>query len=257
LFAGNIRKVESIEDGSLLSVLGGYRMENLPRHIAIVMDGNGRWAKKKNLPRIMGHRSGVEAVDVITEACAKLGIKALTLYTFSAENWKRPKKEIDALMTLLGQGLKKNAAKMKKNNIKFNVIGRIDGLPSVLRDEIRNAMKETSANSGMVLTLALNYGGRQEILDAAKAICERSAGKDTDISSWSEKDFEEFLYTDGLPELDLIIRTSGEMRLSNFLLWQSAYSEFYVTDTLWPDFNTAELEKALQEYGKRERRFGE
>jgi undecaprenyl diphosphate synthase len=232
-------------------------VKNLPQHIAIIMDGNGRWAKKKNLPRIMGHRSGAKTVDAITEACARLGIKALTLYTFSSENWKRPKEEVDALMKLLEQALKDNRKRIKENNIKFNVIGRVDDLPAALKDATEDLMKETSGNSGMVLTLALNYGGRQEILDAVKAVCAKCGKRDTDISSWKEEDFEKFLYSDGLPDPDLVIRTSGEMRLSNFLLWQSAYSEFYVTDTLWPDFDTVELEKALKEYAKRERRFGE
>ena len=231
-------------------------MSGLPQHIAIIMDGNGRWAKKRGLPRIMGHRKGVEAVDIITEACARLDIKALTLYTFSLENWKRPQKEVDALMGLLEKTLKEKVKKIKDNNIRFNAIGRLDDLPDPLKNTIKNIMEETSANSGMVLTLALSYGGRQEILDAVKSVCRKSSGG-ADISSWEEKDSERFLYTEGLPDPDLVIRTSGEMRLSNFLLWQSAYAEFYVTDTLWPDFNVPELEKALEEYKKRERRFGE
>ena len=223
----------------------------LPEHIAIIMDGNGRWAKKRNLPRIMGHRAGAKTVDVITEACARMGIKALTLYTFSTENWKRPKEEVDALMDLLEGALKKNTEKMVRNNIKFNVIGRVNELSDKLQNGIKDSLEKTSANSGMTLTLALNYGGRQEILDAVKSFSEESKGK-----ALHEEGFEEFLYTKGLPDPDLVIRTSGEMRLSNFLLWQTAYSEFYVTDTLWPDFNQDELEKALEEYTRRERRFG-
>ena len=232
-------------------------MKKLPRHVAIIMDGNGRWAKKRNLPRIMGHRSGVKTVSVITEACARLGIKALTLYTFSAENWKRPKEEVDMLMKLLGHTLKENGRRIKENNIRFNVIGRVGELPGALRSAIKDLMDETSANSGMILTLALNYGGRQEILDAVKAVCAKFGKLRRGISSWKEEDFEKFLYSDGIPDPDLVIRTSGEMRLSNFLLWQSAYSEFYVTETLWPDFDAAQLEKALKEYAKRERKFGE
>jgi len=228
----------------------------LPRHVAIIMDGNGRWAKKRNLPRVMGHRSGGKAADVIIEACARLGIKALTLYTFSSENWKRPKEEVETLMDLLKRSLKENTKKLNDNNIKFNVIGRLEDFSASLRDEIMRVLDATSANTGMVLTLALNYGGRQEILDAVKKSHEKAKEPGADIFSWEEKDFEEFLYTGGLPELDLVIRTSGEMRLSNFLLWQSAYAEFYVTDTLWPDFSVGELEKALNEYAKRERRFG-
>lgn len=231
-------------------------MGKLPQHIAIIMDGNGRWAKKRNLPKIMGHRSGVKAVSVITEACARLDIKALTLYTFSTENWKRSKEEVNALMGLLKQALKENRKKIKENNVRFNAIGRIDELPGALKNAIKDLVDETSSNSGMILTLALNYGGRQEILDAVKAVCAKREKSSGDISSLKEEDFEKFLYSGGLPDPDLVIRTSGEMRLSNFLLWQSAYSEFYTTETLWPDFGAAELEKALKEYAERERRFG-
>lgn len=227
-------------------------MNELPGHIAIIMDGNGRWAKKRNLPRIIGHQKGVETVDVITEACARLGIKALTLYTFSSENWKRPKKEVDALMSLLEKTLREKKDRIKANNMRFNVIGRISDLPEHLKDTIEEVKKETSGNSGMILTLALSYGGRQEILDAAKAAYEEKKSG----STLEEADFEKFLYTRGLPGLDLVIRTSGEMRLSNFLLWQAAYAELYVTDVLWPDFDGMELEKALEEYKKRERKFG-
>lgn len=226
----------------------------LPRHIAIIMDGNGRWAAERNVPRIMGHRSGVKTVDVITEACARKGIKALTMYTFSSENWKRPEKEVNALMGLIEKTLKSNEGKMQNNNIRFNVVGRVEGLPEGLKKVIRDLKDKTEANDGMILSLALNYGGRQEILDAVKAASE---AYNNDVSEINEEDFERFLYTKDLPELDLIIRTSGEMRLSNFLLWQAAYAEFYVTKTLWPDFSVEELEKALDEYGKRERRFGE
>ncbi len=226
-----------------------------PKHIAIIMDGNGRWAKKRNLPKIMGHRAGVEMVDVITEECARAGVKALTLYTFSSENWKRPKEEVDLLMALLKKSLEQNIAKIQKNNIKFNVIGRMNELSESLQSSISEAREMTSSNSGMVLTLALNYGGRQEIVDAVKAICSK-AKDDVENMSFGEKDFEKYLYTEGLPDLDLVIRTSGEMRISNFLLWQIAYAELYVTDTLWPDFNGEELKKALDEYEKRQRRFG-
>ena len=223
----------------------------LPRHIAIIMDGNGRWAKKRGLSRIIGHRSGAKVADAVTEACAKKGIEALTLYTFSTENWKRPKEEVEALMVLIERTLRENFDKIKRNNIRFNVIGRLDELSPSLRELIQQMMRESASNTGMTLTLALNYGGRQEILDAVKKACTK------DIVSWQEEDFEKLLYTTDLPDPDLVIRTSGEMRLSNFLLWQSAYSEIYVTDTLWPDFNAGELEKALKEYEKRERRFGE
>ena len=230
-------------------------MENIPRHIAMIMDGNGRWARKRNLPRIMGHRAGVKTADAMVEACAKLGIKALTMYTFSTENWKRPADEVSALMEILEKNLKEKAQKLKENNIRFNVIGRIDRFSPVLKAAIKRVTEETSANSGMVLTLALNYGGRQEILDAARSFA-RAGAEGLDINSCVEEDFEKFLYTGDLPPLDLVIRTSGEMRVSNFLLWQIAYSELYVTDTLWPDFNEEELRKALGEYSGRERRFG-
>ncbi|MEA3488724.1 MAG: isoprenyl transferase [Candidatus Omnitrophota bacterium] len=221
------------------------------------MDGNGRWARKRKLPRIMGHRSGAKAVDRVTEKCARLGIKALTLYAFSAENWKRPKEEVDALMDLLRQNLKKNIERLRKNNIRFNVIGRISSLSDPLKREIKDTIERTRDNTGMVLTLALNYGGRQEILDAVKAVCQNTHEESLDVSSWEDADFGKYLYTGDLPDPDLIIRTSGEMRLSNFLLWQAAYAEFYFTDTLWPDFGAAEMEKALKEYERRERRFGE
>ncbi|MBU1894566.1 MAG: isoprenyl transferase, partial [Candidatus Omnitrophica bacterium] len=226
-------------------------------HVAIIMDGNGRWAKKRNLPRIMGHRSGVKTVDVISAECSRLGISALTLYTFSSENWKRPQTEIKALMELLAQGVKKSSGKMKKNNIRFNVIGDVSAFSESLQNAVRNLMKETFLNSGMVLTLALNYGSRQEILNAAKALSDKIIKTGMDMSSLTEGDFSRFLYTCDLPDPDLVIRTSGEKRLSNFLLWQVAYSEFYFTDVLWPDFDVSELRKALEDYSDRERRFGE
>ncbi len=230
---------------------------DIPRHIAIIMDGNGRWAKKRSLPKNMGHRAGAKSVAAVTEACAKLGINALTLYSFSTENWKRPKKEVDALMRLLKENLKTERARLQKNNIKFNVIGRTQRLSQTLRDEIKKVMELTSNNTGMVLTLAISYGSREEILDAARALCREARNGKMDIDSLTEDDFGRFLYTRDLPEPDLIIRTSGEMRLSNFLLWQAAYAEIYVTDVLWPDFREQDLEKALEEYAGRHRRFGE
>ncbi|MFH1798542.1 MAG: isoprenyl transferase [Candidatus Omnitrophota bacterium] len=232
-------------------------MDSLPQHIAIIMDGNGRWAKKRNLPRIMGHRAGLRAVQTVIEVAARRGIKALTLYTFSTENWKRPRMEIDALMSLLEKAIKENLKKLLENNVRFNVIGIRDNLSPVLRDLIKGAEEKTSSNSGMILTLALSYGSRQEIVNAIKKLYLKVEEGTLDISNLKEEDFEEFLYTKNLPRLDLIIRTSGEMRLSNFLLWQAAYSEIYVTDTLWPDFEEKEMEKALAEYEKRNRRFGE
>jgi len=232
-------------------------LRKAPRHIAIIMDGNGRWAKKRNLPRAAGHRAGAKTVDFITEECAKIGIEALTLYAFSSENWKRPPQEINALMRLLKQSLQKNAKKIKRNNIKFNVIGEVGVFQKDLKEIIKNLMNETSANNGMLLTLALNYGARQEILNAVKLLGRQAQEKKMNLSSLKEEDFEKFLYTSSIPDPDLIIRTSGELRLSNFLLWQAAYSEFYFTDTLWPDFDAGELKLALKEYENRERRFGE
>lgn len=231
-------------------------MEILPRHIAIIMDGNGRWAKKKKLPRIMGHRQGVKTAQKTVKLCSEIGIKALTLYTFSSENWKRPRREVNALMNLLAQAIDKYLEEARKSDIRINVIGRLEGLPDVLRNRIGKIVEESASKGGMVVTLALNYGARQEILDAVKAVCKKVREENMDISSWEDKDFEEFLYTKGLPDPDLVIRTSGEMRISNFLLWQTAYSEFYFTDVLWPDFNAKELKKALAEYAARERRFG-
>ncbi|NQT32875.1 MAG: isoprenyl transferase [Candidatus Omnitrophica bacterium] len=232
-------------------------MTKLPRHIAIIMDGNGRWAREKNLPKIMGHRRGVEIVDRTVESCAKLGIGYLTLYTFSTENWKRSGEEVSALMKLLEQAVKDRAQKLKENNIRFNVIGQLEKLPKQLVSGLESLIEDTSGNSGMVLSLALSYSGRQEIVDAVKKICTDYEGKGRDVSSLDEENFGKYLYTSGLPDPDLMIRTSGEMRISNFLLWQLAYSEFYVTDTLWPDFDESELNKALEAYSRRDRRFGE
>lgn len=232
-------------------------MKRVPRHIAIIMDGNGRWAKKRNLPRSAGHRAGVKTVDVITEECASRGIEALTLYAFSSENWKRPKLEVEALMGILEKALKKNAEKIKKNNIRFNVIGDTNAFRPGLKKQITTLMKATLDNSGLILTLALNYGARQEIVNAARLVCKKFYEEKRDISSLKEEDLKEFLYTASIPDPDLIIRTSGELRLSNFLLWQAAYSEFYFTDTLWPDFDPHALKTALKEYEERKRRFGE
>ena len=229
---------------------------NIPQHVAIIMDGNRRWAQERRLPEQKGHEAGVKTVDDITEACARIGIKALTLYTFSTENWKRSKASVDALFLLLERSLSDYFGKIKKNNIRFNAIGRISELPGTLGGRLKKVMEETSANSGMVLNLALNYGGRQEIVDAVRAVFKKSREENLDISSLDEETLGKFLYTGNLCDPDMIIRTGGEMRLSNFLLWQAAYSEIYVTDVLWPDFDSKELEKALDEYAKRKRNFG-
>ena len=226
----------------------------IPKHIAIIMDGNRRWARKNNLPEIMGHHEGVKSVNRIAEECARLGVKALTIYAFSSENWKRPKKAVDSLMLLFEKGMQDYGDKAKKNNVRMNFIGRRDRLPASLVERMKNLEEETFGNTSLILTLAINYGGRQEIVDAVNTLCSEPGEGRKKID---EESFEKYLYTSDLPGLDLMIRTSGEMRISNFLLWQTAYSEIYVTDTLWPDFDEKELKKALEEYERRERRYGE
>jgi undecaprenyl diphosphate synthase len=224
----------------------------LPRHIAIIMDGNGRWALRRGLPRVAGHKRGAETVRRITEVCRGLGVSVLTLYAFSDENWGRPKQEIGFLMDMLGSFLKAEIATMKANGIKFRTIGRIERLPSSAQSWIERAMKETASNSGLVLNLALSYGGRGEILEAIK----RSMAAGSAAGPLTEEAFASYLDTAGLPDPDLIIRTSGEKRISNFLLWQAAYAELYFTDTLWPDFGERSLFEALIDYQGRQRRFG-
>ena len=225
---------------------------NIPRHVAIIMDGNGRWALRKGLPRIAGHKRGVETVRRVTEECRRIGIGVLTLYAFSDENWGRPKEEVGFLMDLLGTFLKSEIATMKSNDIRFRTIGRIERLPSTARKWIDRAVAETAANGGMVLNLALSYGGRGEILEAVRRL--NAAG--VPPQQLTDEIFSSHLDTAGLPDPDLIIRTSGEKRISNFLLWQAAYAELYFTDTLWPDFSEKDLHAALIEYQGRQRRFG-
>ncbi len=232
------------------------KKNKLPSHIAVIMDGNGRWAKKRNLPRVWGHREGAKSVREITETCAELGIKYLTLYAFSTENWKRPKKEIDFLMKLLKEYLDKEKETMLKNNIALETIGDISKLPAAVRSKIASVKKAVSKNSGMTLVLALNYGSRKEIINAARKIAKETARGKIKPSEINEKNFKKYLYTNKIPDPDFLIRTSGEMRVSNYLLWQIAYSEIYVTKTLWPDFRKKQLRAALAEYGKRERRYG-
>jgi undecaprenyl diphosphate synthase len=231
-------------------------MQSLPKHLAIIMDGNGRWAKARMLPRIMGHRKGVETVRLIVEECSKIGIGYLTLFAFSAENWSRPKTEVRSLMSLLKKYIRMEVPRMMRNNIRFNVIGNREELPVDVRDALDEAMHLTAANSGLTLTLALSYGARQEILQAAKALAADIAGGRLAAETVTESLFADYLYTAALPEPDLLVRTSGEMRISNFLLWQLAYTELYFTDTNWPDFNRNELYLALADYQSRERRFG-
>ena len=228
----------------------------LPKHIAIIMDGNGRWAKKRHLPHIFGHRQGVKSVDIITEYCAMLGVEALTLYSFSTENWKRSSEEINALMKLLYNYLEKKYEKLQKNNIKLNAIGRLEALPDKVKSKLFDVMDKTSGNKKMVLTLALNYGSRQEITDAARSMIKDIEKNAILFDSINEDFFAGYLYTKDLPEVDLLIRTSGECRLSNFLLWQVSYAEIVITKTLWPDFRKKDLDGALEEYRSRDRRFG-
>ena len=241
------------EEERLLGVLDPNR---LPRHIAVIMDGNGRWAQRRHLPRVAGHRSGVQSARVVIETCAKLGIDALTLYAFSMENWRRPKAEIDFLMRLLREYLRKELPVIHKNNIRFLVIGRPDELPDAVRVDVERGMELTAGNSGMKLAVAINYGGRAELVDAFNRILDRARNNGLADGPIDEETISQNLYTAGLPDPDLLIRTSGEMRVSNFLLWQIAYAEIYVTETLWPDFTRAQLYEALLDFQKRERRYG-
>lgn len=230
--------------------------KKLPTHLAVIMDGNGRWAKQRMLRRIVGHQKGVETVRVIVEECSRLGIGYLTLFAFSAENWLRPKTEVKALMALLKQYIRGETSRMIKNNIRFNVIGNRADLPEDVNSEIEEAIRKTSDNTGMLLTLALSYGSRQEIVAAAKRLAiEAKAGR-LDPESIDEQAFSGSLFTGGIPDPDLLIRTSGEMRISNFLLWQLAYAELYFTEVNWPDFDRNELARAFRDYQSRERRFG-
>lgn len=228
----------------------------LPRHIAVIMDGNGRWAKRRYLPRVAGHRAGVEAVRTTVETSARLGIEVLTLYAFSVENWKRPPFEIEALMTFLKEYLRKELETIHRNNIRFQTIGRTTELDESVQFELRSAIRKTSGNTGMVLNVALNYGGRVELVDAFRKLMEKCQRENRALESITEAEIERHLYTANLPDPDLLIRTSGEMRVSNFLLWQIAYSEIYVTDILWPDFRRPDLFAAIIDFQKRERRYG-
>ncbi len=240
-------KTQTIE-----ALRAGMDRNNLPKHIAIIMDGNGRWALRRGLPRVAGHKRGAENVRRMTEACRQLGIPALTLYAFSDENWGRPKDEVGFLMDMLGSFLKAEIATMKANGIRFRTIGRIERLPAGARRWIEKAVSETAANTSLVLNLALSYGGRGEILEAIKRMQAEQGG----AGALTEEVFASYLDTAGLPDPDLIIRTSGEKRISNFLLWQAAYAELYFTDTLWPDFEEKDLLAAIIDYQGRQRRFG-
>jgi undecaprenyl diphosphate synthase len=228
----------------------------LPRHIAIIMDGNGRWAKKRGLSRILGHRQGADTVREVVTLSRELGIQWLTLYAFSEENWKRPKHEVQALMKLLNRFLKSELKEMLENGIRLNTIGRTSKLPKGTRDVLLDTIEKTADNRHMTLTLALSYGGRQEILDAVSRIANRVERGEITANQITEQMVSDVLYTSGMPDPDLLIRTSGEYRISNFMLWQISYSEIYVTPTLWPDFDKNEYLKAIQDYQQRDRRFG-
>jgi undecaprenyl diphosphate synthase len=226
--------------------------DQLPAHVAIIMDGNGRWAAQRHLPRVEGHRAGIASVRDVVETSARLGIDVLTLYAFSIENWKRPRAEVATLMTLLKRYIRLEIDQIHKNNIRFQTVGRTDELSPDVQAELALAIQKTAANTGMRFNIALNYGGRAEIVDAAR----RAMAAGLSPADLDERRFSEFLYTAGQPDPDLLIRTSGEMRVSNFLLWQIAYAEIWVTDTLWPDFRRRDLLQAILAYQKRERRYG-
>lgn len=229
---------------------------NLPRHIAVIMDGNGRWAKKKGAMRVFGHKNAIEAVRDTTEACAELGIGYLTLYAFSTENWNRPKAEVNALMELLVMTIKKEIKTLQKNNVRLQAIGDLENLPGNCQQELQEAIDKTSTNTGLTLILALSYSGRWEIVQAARQLAAEAKAGTLDPQSIDNELFGKYLNTRQFPDPELLIRTSGEMRISNFLLWQLAYTEIYITEVLWPDFRRNHLYEAIDAYQKRERRFG-
>lgn len=230
--------------------------DKLPLHVAVIMDGNGRWAKKKGLPRLAGHRAGVDTTREVVRAARQVGIKYLTLYTFSKENWRRPKEEIAGLFDLFEELIAKEVDELKKNGIRVEFIGSMDELPSSTQKACKEAMEETKASKEMVLNLAFNYGGRTEIVEAAKKIATHAMQGQFDIESLSIDNFADFLFTAGMPDPELLIRTSGEFRISNFLLWQAAYTEFWITPTLWPDFSKSDFFQAIYDFQNRKRRFG-
>jgi len=230
---------------------------NLPKHIAIIMDGNGRWAKLKNLPRAAGHKEGINSVREIVRICGEIGISHLTLYTFSSENWSRPKTEVSAIMKLLFSTIKKEIRNLDDNNVKLSTIGNLDELPKETQKNILDGVDKTKSNSGLNLILALSYGSRQELIRAIKRISLRIKESDLKINEINENLLNRELYTSGIPDPDLIIRTGGEYRLSNFLLWQSAYSELFISEVYWPDFRETELLNSISDYQNRQRRFGQ
>jgi undecaprenyl diphosphate synthase len=239
-----------------MSLADSINKDNLPKHLAIIMDGNGRWAKQKGLLRAFGHENGTKSVRTVVETSAKLGIENLTLYAFSTENWNRPKLEVDLLMELLINSLKNELKTLQENNIRLNSIGNLDLLPKSAQKKLQEVIENTKSNSRMVLTLALSYGSREELINAVKNISNKVKNNIISVDKIDESIINQHLYTRDLPEVDLLIRTSGEHRISNFLLWQIAYSELYFTDVLWPDFKEDDLYEAIISYQKRERRFG-
>ena len=239
-----------------MSLLESINKDNLPKHLAIIMDGNGRWAKQKGLLRTLGHESGTKSVKTTVETCAKLGIENLTLYAFSTENWNRPKLEVDTLMKLLVNSLKKELKTLQENNIRLNSIGNLSKLPESILKELHDVIDKTKHNTHMTLTLALSYGSREELLNVVKNISDKVKNNIISLDSIDESIINQHLYTHNLPDVDLLIRTSGEHRISNFMLWQVAYAELFFTDVLWPDFTDEHLYEAIISYQKRERRFG-
>lgn len=236
--------------------LSQQALATLPKHVAIIMDGNGRWAKMRHLPRVEGHKMGVESVRTVVKAAGELGIKFLTLYAFSVENWNRPQEEVDTLMKYLARYLKTEVEELQKNNVKLDVIGQIYRLPEYVQEQLQKTRAALAKNSGLTLILALSYGGRTEIVEAARKIAQKVKQGLIEPEEINEHIFAQHLYTANYPDPDLLIRTSGELRVSNFLLWQISYTELVVTPTLWPDFRKAEFYAALEEYSKRHRRFG-
>lgn len=252
----NLRRLVGLDHEAAPAPATGAAPAGGPRHVGVIMDGNGRWAQRRGLPRTAGHKAGVEALRAVVKACPDLGIEVLTAYAFSTENWTRPKDEVDFLMYLIVEYCRREVNTLNENGVRINAIGRIDELPALQRDEIYQAMEKTRHNSRLVLNLAVNYGGHAELVDSMRAIGALVAAGAVRPEDINEEMIRKHLYTAGLPELDLVIRTAGEMRLSNFMLWQASYSEIWVTDVAWPDFGRETLEQAVAEYKRRDRRFG-
>lgn len=229
---------------------------SVPNHIAIIMDGNGRWAKKRGMPRVMGHNAGMKSLKEIVRACSDMGVRYLTVYAFSTENWKRPQDEVSGIFRIMVKYIRKELEELKNNNVRIRVLGHYDAIPEDARDSMDRALAETSENTGLQFNIALNYGGRMEILDAVRKLYEEMSDSGKDISDITEADIENCLATAGMPDPDMIIRTGGELRLSNFLLWQCAYSELIFRDIYWPDFGKEELESCIEEFDRRHRRYG-